>query len=140
MKTAVMRTLVSASIALGMVILLCACAPEGIILERQGSYSPAPAPRNSPPPWAPAHGKRAQHAYRYYPSSMVYYDEHQGVYFHCDMGTWRVSVELPRSVSIDLNEYVTLEMDTAEPYRYHEQVIVQYPPGKVKKQKNKKKG
>ena len=37
--------------------------------------------KGGPPAHAPAHGYRAKHAYRYYPSSCVYFDASKKVYF-----------------------------------------------------------
>lgn len=85
-----------------------------------------------PPPWAPAHGYRAKHRYRYYPSQEVYYDEDRGVYIYYGGGRWRVGVSLPRGIRLDAGEYVTLEMDTDKPYRYHDEVRRHHPPGQLK--------
>lgn len=130
--------LIKAILVLGLVMFLSGCAPDRIILDTGSTYSPPPATKNSPPPWAPAHGKRAQYQYKYYPNMSVYYDARRSVYFYLDTGTWKVSVALPAHVRIDVNDYVTLEMDTAEPYIYHDQVAREYPPGKVKHHKKKK--
>jgi hypothetical protein len=48
-------------------------------------------------------------------------------------------VSLPSSIHIDVNDYVSLEMDTDEPYRYDSDVVNKYPPGQQKK-KSKGKG
>jgi hypothetical protein len=138
MRNEIFSILLRAVIVSGLVVFLFGCAPERIIIDTGRTYSPPPAPKNSPPPWAPAHGKRAQYHYRYYPSVSVYYDAHRSVYFYWDTGSWKLSVELPAHVRINVNDYVTLEMDTAEPYIYHDQVVREYPPGKVKKNKKKK--
>jgi len=37
--------------------------------------------KTGPPSHAPAHGYRAKHQYRYYPSHSVYYDTARGLYF-----------------------------------------------------------
>jgi hypothetical protein len=91
------------------------------------------ADKKGPPPWAPAHGYRAKHLYYYYPVSGVYFDLERRLYFHLDVGRWRVSASLPRGIHIDLNHYVSLEMDTDKPYVFHSEVIKWYPPGKLKK-------
>jgi hypothetical protein len=69
----------------------------------------------------------------------VYYDTGRGVYFYYDGGKWQGSVSLPASIRIDVGDYVTLKMDTDEPYRYHSDVEKRYPPGRQKK-KSKGKG
>jgi hypothetical protein len=97
---------------------------------------PAPSPgysKGGPPPWAPAHGYRAKHRYRYYPSSRVYYAEDRGVYFYYRGGEWRVSASLPSYIRIDAGDYVTLEMDNDRPYEYQGEVERRYPPGQLKK-------
>ena len=101
---------------------------------------PPPPPKKGPPPWAPAHGHRAKHRYRYYPDSQVYYNENRGSYIYYSNGNWEISVSIPDRIKIDVNEYFTLEMDTDQPYKYHTDVAKKYPPGQTKKKKNKGKG
>jgi hypothetical protein len=97
-------------------------------------HEPPPPPREAgPPPWAPAHGYRAKHHYRYYPESYVYYDTGRSVYFYSEGGRWGASVSLPSSIHIDVEEYVSIEMDTDQPYRYHSEVVKKHPPGHHKK-------
>jgi hypothetical protein len=55
------------------------------------------------------------------------------VYFYPDGGKWQVSVSFPSSVHVDVGEYVSLDMDDDEPYRYHSDVVKRYPPGHQKK-------
>ena len=96
--------------------------------------------KGGPPPWAPAHGYRAKHKYRYYPDHRVYYEGSRGVYFYYGDGQWRVSANLPIGIDIRFSDYVTLEMDTDKPYTYHSDVEARYPPGKAKgKAKGKEK-
>jgi hypothetical protein len=92
-----------------------------------------------PPPWAPAHGYRAKHQYRYYPSVHVYFDVGRRLYFYYDTGRWRMSASIPRSIKIDAEDYVTIEMDTANPYEHHADVVKRFPPG-LKKRGKKNKG
>jgi hypothetical protein len=94
--------------------------------------------KEGPPPWAPAHGYRAKHRYRYYPHHRVYYERERGVYFYYRDGHWKVSVSLPSHIRIDLNDYVTLEMDSDKPYEYDHEVVKRYPPGQLKKKKKGK--
>ena len=102
--------------------------------------SPPPAKRG-PPPWAPAHGYRAKHHYRYYPSSSVYFDTGRSLYFYYDGRHWEMSVSLPTWIRIDINDYVSMEMGTDKPYEYHHDVVKRYPPGHHKKKwKGKGKG
>ena len=44
-----------------------------------------------------------------------------------------MSVLLPAQIHVDVNTYVTLDMDADEPYRYHSEVVKRYPPGHQKK-------
>ena len=39
---------------------------------------------------------------------------------------------------ISVNDFVTLEMETDKPYKYHNEVQKKYPPGQVKKKKIEK--
>jgi hypothetical protein len=101
-----------------------------------GNTPPAPAPayeEEGPPPWAPAHGNRAKHIYRYYPYHRIYFDEKAGVYFYLINGKWQMSVSLPSSILITVNDFVTLDMDTDKPYKYDNEVVKRYPPGQAKK-------
>ena len=82
-----------------------------------------------PPPWAPAHGYRAKHEYRYYPSEQVYYEESRNVYFYRSDGKWHVSADLPEIIGSVLGDSVHLEMDTERPYQHHQSVVEHYPPG-----------
>jgi hypothetical protein len=89
-----------------------------------------------PPPHAPAHGYRAKYAYRYYPSSCVYYDTGRKVYFYLEGDDWRASVSLPQHINLRLGDYVTMDMDTDKPYTRFKEHRHKYPPGQLKK-KNK---
>ncbi len=112
-------------------------------------YTPAPGPepgkspsyekKNTPPPWAPAHGRRAKHNYRYYPSSEIYFDTGRGLYFYMKNGSWTVSASLPGGVRITVRDFVNLEMDTDRPYDYHGDVVKKYPGDKKEKNKEKNK-
>ena len=95
---------------------------------------------HGPPPWAPAHGRRAKHSYSYYPAQGVYFSAAQGLYFHLGSdGSWRASARLPGSITLS-GGGVTLEMDTDRPYNHHNDVIKRYPPGKKKSKQSKNKG
>jgi hypothetical protein len=128
-------------IGLGLFTLNLGCHSVGVVYQEPAYRSepppPPPAPESGPPPWAPAHGYRAKHQYRYYPESHVYYDTGRSVYFYYEGGRWGASVSLPSSIRIDVNEYVSLAMDTDEPYRYDSAVVKKYPPGQQKKSKGK---
>jgi len=94
--------------------------------------------KGGPPPHAPAHGYRAKHKYRYYPSCSVYYDNGRKLYFYLKGVNWEVGASLPSSIRVRLGDYVSVELDTDKPYTYHSDHVKRYPPGQ-KKKKNKKK-
>lgn len=128
------------SVCLAICLMPVGCHLRTIAVESGPEYrEPPPRPAKGPPPWAPAHGYRAKHRYRYYPSSGVYYERARGTYFYYRDGRWRVSVSLPRGIRIDANDYVRIDMDSPRPYKYHKEVYKRYPPGKMKK-KGKRKG
>lgn len=117
--------------------LIFGCESSRVTIEH-GDPGPGPyergrgryeEPRGGPPPWAPAHGYRAKHQYRYYPDNEVYYDSGRGLYFYYSDGDWRVSASLPSRIRVRLDDYVTLEMDTDQPYKHHRSVQRRYPPG-----------
>ena len=94
--------------------------PVGVGVAIGGA--PAPVPVGGPPPWAPAHGRRAQvQRYYYYPSAGVYYNVATSSYFYLNGGAWQVGISLPTTVVIDPSAYVSLELDTDRPYLYYEE-------------------
>ena len=129
------------------------CAGSKIKVEYEKDDSPEYSEENSeysetdqkykhkkggPPPHAPAHGYRAKHHYHYYPSSSVYYDNDRKLYFYLKGDNWEVGASLPSSIRVRLGDYVSIEMETDQPYIYHADHVKKYPPGQMKK-KNKKK-
>jgi len=119
-------------LALCLSIPLAGCQTGSAGIGAQPEYRDGSG-RKGPPPWAPAHGYRAKHRYRYYPSAQVYYAHDRGVYFYYREGKWRVSESLPGNLWLNLGDHVTLEMDTDRPYHYHGDVVRHYPPGQAKK-------
>ena len=96
--------------------------------------------KNGPPKHAPAHGYRAKHHYRYYPSCAVYYDSGRKLYFYLKGDHWEMGASLPVNIRAGLGDYVSLELETGKPYIYHADHVKKYPPGKKKKKdKHKKK-
>ncbi len=132
------------SLVLGLLCLLVmtqGCYHEPVIIGKNPPNSSPPQDpyvKQGPPPWAPAHGYRAKHQYRYYPSSYVYFDVGRRLYFYYEGGHWRVSASLPGGIQIEVSDYVTLEMDTDKPYEYNTEVVKRYPPGQEKKLNKKK--
>jgi hypothetical protein len=133
---------VAISLAVGFLaflILAMGCSNERVIVPPPSSSPPPDQQvKKGPPPWAPAHGYRAKHQYRYYPSASVYFDIGRKLYFYYDGGGWRVSASLPLGIHIEVSDYVILEMDTEQPYQYHTEVVRRYPPGQQKKSDKKK--
>ena len=102
-------------------------APSQSQVFAPGKAKKAKKPKHGgPPPWAPAHGYRAKHAYQYYPQSEVYYEPARGSYFWYEAGGWQVGVRLPEHIRLDSSGQVTLDMDSDQPYRYHDAVRAQY--------------
>ena len=97
--------------------------------------------KQGPPANAPAHGYRAKHQYRYYPSRSVYYDTGRGLYFYLKGGSWEIGASLPNSLRVELGDFVSMELDTDKPYIHHKEHKNKYPPKKTpNKAKKKKKG
>lgn len=94
--------------------------------------------KGGPPSHAPAHGYRAKHHYRYYPSCSVYYDTYRKLYFYLEGANWRMSVSLPSTLHVRLGNYVAIEMDTDKPYTHYGDHKRKYPPGQLKKYGKKK--
>ena len=127
------RNTVVAGLMVCVFTMVLGCAGGSVIIgDSPPPRSGPPVYEKGPPPWAPAHGYRAKHRYRYYPSSSVYFDTGRGLYFYYQGGAWQVSVSLPTSIHIAVGDYVTLEMDTDRPYVHHGDVVRRYPPGHTK--------
>jgi hypothetical protein len=118
-------------------VALSGCQKGGVVIGAQSHSEYRSEKKGGPPPWAPAHGYRAKHKYRYYPSLYVYFDIGREIYFYLEGDEWKVVVTLPKDIKIGGNKYVTLQMDSERPYIYHADVVRNYPPGQ---QKSKSKG
>jgi len=92
----------------------------------------------APPAHAPAHGWRAKHQYRYYPSASCYYDTGRNLWFYIEYGGWRVGAEIPVELKTRLGGFVTIGLDTDRPYEFYESHYRDYPPEKYKKKKKAK--
>ena len=95
--------------------------------------------KGGPPPHAPAHGYRAKHQYRYYPSCSVYYDTGRRLYFYLKGDRWEVGASLPSRLRVRLGGSVSMELDTDKPYIHHAEHVKKYPPGQLKNKNKKKK-
>ncbi|MEC4675582.1 MAG: hypothetical protein VST72_01485 [Nitrospirota bacterium] len=85
--------------------------------------------RHGPPPWAPVHTYPAPYVYYYYPSAYVYYDINRRVYFYMAGGGWIMSPVLPPSIIINVNEAVTLELESPKPYTQFKKHKKRFPAG-----------
>ncbi len=89
--------------------------------------------KTSPSEHAKAHGYRAKHTYRYYPSPNAYYDVERKSYFYLEGNNWRVGVSLPVNLNVRLGNYVSIGMDSDKPYAQFHSHKEKYPPGQLKK-------
>ena len=94
--------------------------------------------KGGPPSHARAHGYRAKHQYRYYPSCAVYYDTGRRLYFYLRGNRWEVGASLPSGLRGRLGDSVSMELDTDRPYVYHAEHLKKYPPSQMKNKKKKK--
>lgn len=97
-----------------------------------------PVVKKGPPAHAPAHGYRAKHHYRYYPTCSVYYDYGRKIYFYLRGDRWEVGASLPSHLRIRLGDSVNIEMHTDKPYIHNAEHVKKYPPGQLKKKHGKK--
>ena len=96
--------------------------------------------KQGPPAHAPAHGYRAKHQYRYYPSRSVYYDTGRGLYFYLKGDNWEVGASLPGSLRVGLGDAVSIELETDKPYIHHTEHVKKYPSKQPKNKKKRKHG
>ena len=100
------------------------CAPKRVklVYEKDGNqgYSKKDHKhkhkKGGPPAHAPAHGYRAKHKYRYYPSCSVYYDSDRRIYFYLKGDYWEIGTSLPTHLRLGLGDFVNIELDTDKPY------------------------
>ena len=73
----------------------------------------------------------ASYSYVYYPDVEVYFEPHRHVYFWADGGAWRSGPRVPQNIV--LRSHVTVDLDSPEPYRRHEEVRAKHPGHKEEK-------
>ena len=105
--------------------------PEPVVVAKS-------TPKGGPPPHAPAHGYRAKHSYRYYPSCYVYFDVSRKCYFYMAGDGWKVSASLPVHMRVQLGDYVSIEMDTDRPYTKFKEHKKEVSSRSVKEEKEEK--
>ena len=117
----------------------CATGNGGAIIGGGNStgHEQGPVVKKGPPAHAPAHGYRAKHRYRYYPSCAVYYDYERKLYFYLKGEQWEVGVVLPGHLRIKLGDSVNIDLHTTKPYLHHAEHAKKYPPGKTKNKHKK---
>ena len=95
--------------------------------------------KGGPPAHAKAYGCQAKHTYHYYPNAKVYFDISKEVYFYMkgQSLSWQVSDYLPGGSYVQLGDYVAIQMDSDKPYTRLKDHMEKYPPGKLKKNKDK---
>jgi hypothetical protein len=102
---------------LGVVLLILSVSvPMPQHSQMRCSVAFAKGQKEGPPEHAKAHGYRAKHTYRYYPSAKAYYDVERRMYFYLEGNNWQVSASLPTNFALQLGNYVTIEMDSDKPY------------------------
>jgi len=75
-------------------------------------YGQPQGKKQGPPPWAPAHGYRANTRYIYFPEYNFYYDLKAGVYIYYKSNKWVISAELDTNFgNIDLSVATKIELD-----------------------------
>jgi hypothetical protein len=80
-----------------------------------------------PYPWSPAHSYRAKHHYRYYPSFSLYFDIDRNLYFYHEGGKWKRGKSYPHGLQQRDGGFVSIDMDTDKPYKWHSDVEKRYP-------------
>ena len=77
------------------------------------------APAQGQPLREPAHRSQAEHVYRYFPDSEVYYDTERRIYFYIEGGHWESDALLPYDLRQRLGRYETVKLFSDTPYEYH---------------------
>ncbi len=84
--------------------------------------SPGERPAHAPPPV-----QRGKFKYRYYPLAKVYFAPDRGRYYWLSPRGWRVGTRLPKSITIEGDVAVTVELNTDVPYTQHAKVERAHP-------------
>ena len=119
------RVLNIAGLSVMLAVSMIGCQRAGVTIGK--SNSPSTASRQGPPAHAPAHGYRRKFGYHYYPDQNVYYARDRGTYFWLQGETWKVGVELPSHIALNLGGHVSIELDTQTPYEQHDAVAKKHP-------------
>jgi len=79
---------------------------------------------------------KQKYSYRYYPSSSVYYDIHNRLYFYPEDDNWKIFASLPSNLERKLGDYVGIEMDHDKPYIDNDKHAKKFPPEDSRETKN----
>jgi hypothetical protein len=94
-------------LAVALTFFLTSCADEG--------------PYDYPPP------PYGYYEYYYYPDGEVYYYPYRHVYWWRDHDRWVSGRHVPGN--IELHEHVRVDLDSRQPWRYHDEIRQRYPHG-----------
>ena len=94
-------------IAIGSALLLIGC-----YVDRPRGYAGGPS-------------VEASYSYLYYPDAEVYYYPQRHVYYWNDGGAWRSGSRVPSNFV--LRSRVSVNLNSPEPYRHHDEVRTKYP-------------
>jgi hypothetical protein len=86
-------------------------------------------PENNAYIYPVGYNHRLMRQYQYFPSVCVYHDANRGLYFFQRDHQWCIAVSLPIDLRTELDEYVTLKMESDKPYLFNDQHKRQYPSG-----------
>ncbi len=125
MRPLMKQLLNSVVLSLLVCTVLIGCKSAGVTIGK--SHEPSPGVRGGPPAHAPAHGYRRKFGYHYYPDQHVYYAPDRGTYFWLEGEAWKVSVELPNHIALNLGDRVSIELDSQTPYKHHTTVAKKHP-------------
>ena len=76
------------------------------------------------------------YSYVYYPDAEVYFEPHRQVYYWSDGGSWRSGAHVPQNIV--LRSHVTVNLDSSEPYKHHDEVRAKYPRQKPEEEHEQK--
>jgi hypothetical protein len=76
------------------------------------------------------------YSYVYYPDAEVYFEPHRQVYYWSDGGSWRSGARVPQNIV--LRSHVTVNLDSSEPYKHHDEVRAKYPRQKQEEEHEQK--
>ena len=67
------------------------------------------------------------YSYEYYPDVEVYFEPHRHVYYWSEAGAgaWRSGARVPQNIV--LRSHVTVNLNSPEPYKHHDEVKMKYP-------------